>query len=123
MIMCTIESAPELALQKGGWTMFAFLQLSTVAVLGYLCVAAGLLIVIASVVFVSKGKAVLGESGAPNNVEWGKMKATLTSVVALFVLGAALIVLPFWRLQQIEAQQQEINSRQPATALLTGKIT
>ena len=74
--------------------MFAFLQLSqlsTGATLGYLCVVAGFLVIVASVVFVVKGKAVLGESGAPNAVEWGKIKTSLTSAVALFVLGAVLI--------------------------------
>jgi hypothetical protein len=96
--------------------MFALLQLSTGAILGYLCVAAGFLVIVASVVFVIKGKAVLGESGAPNTLEWGKIKTTLTSAVALFVLGAALIALPFWRVSQEE-------TREPATAVLTGRIT
>jgi hypothetical protein len=96
--------------------MFALLQLSTGAMFGYLCVAAGFLVIVASVVFVVKGKAVLGEFGTPNTVEWGKIKANLTSAVALFVLGAALIALPFWRVWQEEASQ-------PATAILTGKIT
>jgi hypothetical protein len=96
--------------------MFALVQLSTGAIFGYLCVAAGFLVIVASVVFVIKGKAVLGESGTPNTVEWGKIKANLTSAVALFVLGAALIALPFWRVWQEEASQ-------PATAILTGKIT
>ena len=67
------------------------------ATFGYLCVAAGFLVILASVVFVIKGKAVLGDSGAPNTVEWGKIKTNLTSAVALFVLGAVMIVLPFWR--------------------------
>jgi hypothetical protein len=102
--------------------MFAFLLLSTSATFGYLCVTAGFLVVVASVVFVIKGKAVLGESGAPNTVEWGKIKANLTSAVSLFVLGAAMIALPFWRFQQEEALQQEAKARQPATALLTGKV-
>jgi hypothetical protein len=96
--------------------MFAFLQLSTVAILGYLCAGAGFLVIAASVVFVIKGKAVLGESGAPNVIAWGKMKANLTSAIALFALGSAMIALPFWRFQNEEAQQ-------PATALLTGKVT
>ncbi len=96
--------------------MFGLLQLTTGATLGYLCVAAGFLIIIASVVFVIKGKIVLSESGAPNVVEWGKIKANLTSAVALFVLGALMIGLPFWRFQQAEAQQ-------PPTAILTGKIS
>jgi hypothetical protein len=96
--------------------MFALLQLSTGAIFGYLCVAAGFLIIVASVVFVIKGKAVLSESGTPNTLEWGKIKTTLTSAVALFVLGAALIALPFCRVLQEEASR-------PATAILTGKIT
>jgi hypothetical protein len=103
--------------------MFALLQLSTGATFGYLCTTAGFLVILASVVFVIKGKAVLGDSGAPNVVEWGKIKTNLTSAVALFVLGAAMIALPFWRFQQEEAaQQQEIDS-QPANALLTGNIS
>src|ERR1035437_5658220 len=108
--------------RKGRLPMFAFLQLSTGATLGYLCVAAGFLVIVASVVFVIKGKAVLGESGAPNTVAWGKIKANLTSAVALFVLGAVMIVLPFWRFQEEEARQQQQQARQPATAILTGKI-
>jgi hypothetical protein len=96
--------------------MFALLQLSTGTIFGYLCVAAGFLVIVASVVFVIKGKAVLGESGTPNTLEWGKIKTTLTSAVALFALGAALIALPFWRVWEEEASQ-------PATAILTGKIT
>jgi len=96
--------------------MFALLQLPTGTIFGYLCVAAGFLVIVASVVFVIKGKAVLGESGAPNTVEWGKIKTTLTSAVALFVLGSALIVLPFWRVLQEE-------TKGPAMAILTGKIT
>ena len=103
--------------------MFALLQLSTGATLGYLCVTAGFLVILASVVFVIKGKAVLGDSGAPNVVEWGKIKANLTSAVALFVLGAVMIALPFWRLQQEEAAQQQVIDSQPATALLTGNIS
>ena len=96
--------------------MFALLQPSTGAIFGYLCVAAGFLLIVASVVFVIKGKAVLGESGTPNTLEWGKIKANLTSAVALFVLGAALIALPFWQFSKEEASR-------PATAILTGKIT
>lgn len=110
--------------------MFALLQLSTGATqlstgatLGYLCVMAGFLVILASVVFVVKGKAVLSDSGAPNQVEWGKIKANLTSAVALFVLGAAMIALPFWRFQQEEAAQQQAIDSQPATALLTGTIS
>ena len=102
--------------------MIAFLQVSTSATLGYLCVAAGFLIIVASVVFVVKGKAVLGETGAPNTVEWGKIKANLTSAVSLFVLGAGMIALPFWRFQTEEGQMQMEKLRQPATALLKGKI-
>jgi hypothetical protein len=49
--------------------------LSTVATLGYLCAAAGFLVIVASVMFVVKGKVALSESGAPNQVEWGKIKA------------------------------------------------
>lgn len=103
--------------------MFAFLILSTGAILGYLCVAAGFLIIAASVVFVVKGKAVLGESGAPNTVAWGKITANLTSAVALFVLGAVMIALPFWRFQEEEARLQVEKARQPATAILTGKTS
>ncbi|MEX2263978.1 MAG: hypothetical protein WD696_18645 [Bryobacteraceae bacterium] len=103
--------------------MIAFLELPTVATLGYLCAAAGFLVIVASVVFIGKGKAVLSESGAPNEIAWGKMRATLTSAVALFVLGAAMIALPFWRFQEAEARQQEARAQQPTTALLTGKIT
>ena len=95
--------------------MFALLQVSTGATLGYLCVAAGFLIIVASVVFVVKGKAVLSDTGAPNAVEWGKIKANLTSAVALFVLGAAMILLPFRLFLAAE-------TRQPATAILTGKV-
>jgi hypothetical protein len=102
--------------------MFAFLLVTTGATLGYLCAAAGFLVIVASVMFVVKGKAVLGDSGAPNAVAWGKMKANLTSAVALFALGAAMIALPFWRFQQEEAQQLEDAARQPAKAQLTGKI-
>jgi hypothetical protein len=96
--------------------MFAFQYLSTGAILGYLCAMAGFLIIVAAVMFVVKGKVVLSDSGAPNQVEWGKLKANLTSAVALFVLGATLIALPFWRTATAEAEQ-------PATAILTGKIS
>jgi hypothetical protein len=99
------------------------LQLSTSANLGYLCVAAGFLVIVASVVFVIKGKAVLSEAGAPNVVEWGKIKANLTSAVALFVLGGAMILLPFWRFQQAAAAQQAELDSQPPAAILTGNIT
>lgn len=102
--------------------MFALLQLPASATFGYLSVMAGFLVIVASVVFVVKGKAVLGDSGAPNTVEWGKIKANLTSAVSLFVLGAALIVLPFWSFQKEEAKRQEQIYSQPATAMLTGKI-
>src|SRR6516162_2129712 len=95
--------------------MFAFLHLSTSGNLGYLCVVAGFLIIFASVVFVIKGKAVLSDSGAPNALEWGKMKANLTSAVALFALGAAMIILPFRSVLAVEGQQ-------PPTAIITGKI-
>ena len=96
--------------------MLAFLQVSTGATLGYLCVAAGFLIIVASVVFVVKGKAVLSDTGAPNAVEWGKIKANLTSAVALFVLGAAMIALPFKVFLTAETVQ-------PAMAILTGKVS
>lgn len=102
--------------------MFALLQFSTGASLGYLCVIAGFLVIVASVVFVVKGKAVLGDSGAPNKVEWGKISANLTSAVALFVLGAIMIVLPFWRIQAQETQLQLQIAQQPATAVITGAI-
>ena len=95
--------------------MFAFLHLSTSGNLGYLCVVAGFLIIFASVVFVIKGKAVLSDSGAPNALEWGKMKANLTSAVALFALGAAMIILPFRSVLAVEGQQ-------PPTAIITGRI-
>ncbi len=94
----------------------------TVTTLGFLCVAAGFLIVVALVVFVIKGKVALGESGAPNAVEWGKIKANLTSAIALFLLGAAMIALPFWRFQEEESLQQRERARQPATAILTGRV-
>jgi hypothetical protein len=102
--------------------LFALLQFSTGASLGYLCVIAGFLVIVASVVFVVKGKAVLGDSGAPNKVEWGKISANLTSAVALFVLGAIMIVLPFWRIQAQETQLQLQIAQQPATAVITGAI-
>jgi len=95
--------------------MFAFLLQSTGATLGYLCVAAGFLVILASVVFVIKGKAVLSDSGAPNALEWGKIKANFTSAVALFVLGAVMIILPFRSVVALEAQQLP-------TAILIGKI-
>jgi hypothetical protein len=65
---------------------------------------------------------VLGDSGAPNKVEWGKISANLTSAVALFVLGAIMIVLPFWRIQAQETQLQLQIAQQPATAVITGAI-
>lgn len=99
------------------------LPLSTGAIFGYLCAIAGFLVIVASVVFVIKGKAVLSDSGAPNVVAWGKMKANLTSAVALFALGAAMILLPFWRVQQQEANQQQALDSQPPTALLSGDIS
>jgi hypothetical protein len=92
------------------------MQLSPVGILGFLCVLAGFLVIVASVVFVIKGKAVLGESGAPNAVAWGNIKANLTSIVALFVLGLVTVALPFYLLQKEEA-------RQPPEAILTGKIS
>jgi len=103
--------------------MFALLQLSTGATLAYLCVTAGFLVIVASVVFVIKGKAVLSYSSAPNVIEWGKIKTNLTSAVALFVLGAAMITLPFWRFQQAEAAEQKEIDSQPATGLLSGNIS
>ena len=102
--------------------MLAFLQFSTGASLGYLCVVAGFLVIVASVVFVIKGKAVLGDSGAPNQIAWGKITANLTSAVALFVLGAVMIVVPFWRIQEQETQLQLQRDQQPATAVITGTI-
>lgn len=94
--------------------MLTLLQLSTGATLGYLCSIAGFLIIVASVMFVVKGKATLGES-ASQQIEWGKMKANLTSAVALFFLGAGLIALPFWSVAKAEAKQVP-------TAILTGEI-
>jgi len=90
------------------------MQLSPVGILGFLCALAGFLVIVASVVFVIKGKAVLGESGAPNEVAWGNI-ANLTSIVALVVIGLVTVVLPFYLLQKGEA-------RQPPEAILTGKI-
>ncbi len=109
--------------------MFAILLLSTTAILGYLCAASGFLVIVASVTFVIKGKAVLSDAGAPNTVEWGKRKVSLTSAIALFVLGVLAIALPFWEFQQSDARDQadkqhllEMASQQPANAKLTGKI-
>ncbi len=96
--------------------MPALLELSTVSALGFLCALAGFLLIAASVAFVVKGKAVLGDTSGNNTIEWGKIKANLTSAVSLFVLGAAMIALPFWRFAQDAA-------REPATAILKGKIT
>jgi hypothetical protein len=108
---------------KEASAMFALLQASTGATLGYLCVTAGFLVILASVVFVIKGKAVLSDSGTPNTVEWGKIKANLTSAVALFVLGAAMIALPFWSFQKEEYQRQTATDSQPAAAMITGDIS
>ena len=74
--------------------MFALLQLSNAPILGYLCVIAGFLVIVASVVFVIKGKAVLSDAGAPNAVTWGTIKVNLTSAIFLFVLGSAMVALP-----------------------------
>jgi hypothetical protein len=52
----------------------------------------------------------------PALLTWGKIKATLTSIGALFVLDLVAVVLPFYLLQREEA-------RQPSTAILTGKIS
>lgn len=108
--------------------MFALQQPSTGAILAYLCVVAGLLIIVASVVFVIKGKAVL-DSGT-QKFKWGPVDATLTSAIALFVLGAAMIALPFWRVVQIEAAQAQVQAKvaeevaaQPPMAILKGTIT
>jgi hypothetical protein len=98
--------------------MFALLQLSNGPILGYLCVIAGFLVIVASVVFVVKGKAVLSDSGAPNAVAWGTIKVNLTSAIFLFVLGAAMVALPFWE----QAAQLKAIDSQPATALLSGDI-
>ncbi len=103
--------------------MLALLQVNAVDTLAFLCVAAGFLVIVASVVFVVKGKAVLGESGAPNQVTWGKIKANLTSAVALFVLGAVMIVLPYWRIQDETTQVALEIARQPQMAVLSGKIS
>ena len=94
------------------------MQLSNGPILGYLCVIAGFLVILASVVFVIKGKAVLNDSGAPNAVAWGQLKVNLTSSIFLFALGAVMVALPFW---EQAAQMKAINS-QPATALLSGQI-
>jgi len=112
-----VTLAPERA-----YRVFAFLQLSTVATLGFLCAAAGFLIILALVMFVLKGKAVLNEGGAVNALAWGTIKANLTPTVALFCLGGAMIALPFWQSQRAETRLDEVRSQQPATALLTGKI-
>lgn len=109
--------------------MYTLLQLSAGTIFGSLCASAGFLIIVASVVFVIKGKAVLDQSGT-QQIQWGKMQATLTSAVALFVLGAALVALPFWFAAQEEAaraqaksQQEQERAKQPPTAILTGEIT
>jgi len=47
----------------------------------------------------------------------------LTSAVALFVLGAAMVALPFWRVQEEEALQRQEQARQPATVTLKGKVS
>jgi hypothetical protein len=99
--------------------MFALLQASNGPILGYLCVIAGFLVIVASVVFVIKGKAVLSDSGAPNAVAWGTIKVTLTSAIFLFALGAAMVALPFWE----QAAQLKAIDSQPATALLSGVIS
>lgn len=112
----------EAVRRKGRLLMFAFLLVSTITILGYLCVGAGFLIILASVLFVIKGKAVLGDSGAPNEVTWGKMKLNLTSAVFLFVLGAVMIVLPFWRFQELDAQLQVARARLPNTVTLSGSL-
>ncbi len=103
--------------------MFAFLTLSTGASFGYLCAVSGFFIIVASVLFVIKGKMAIGEGNASNTIEWGKIKANLTSAVFLFVLGAAMIAFPFWRESDTEAKERVARSAQPATAILTGKIT
>src|ERR1700728_4571066 len=99
--------------------MFALLQLSNGPILGYLCVIAGFLVILASVVFVIKGKAVLSDSGAPNAVAWGTIKVNLTSAIFLFALGAVMVALPYWE----EAAQLKAIDSQPATALLSGAIS
>jgi hypothetical protein len=99
--------------------MFALLQLSNGPILGYLCVIAGFLVIVASVVFVIKGKAVLSDSGAPNAVAWGTIKVNLTSAIFLFALGAVMVALPYWE----EAAQLKAIDSQPATALLSGAIS
>jgi hypothetical protein len=55
-------------------------------------------------------------------VSWGKLKANLTSAVTLFVLGASLIALPFWRFQEADASQRRIILRDPAIARIHGKV-
>lgn len=95
--------------------MLAAVLLFSGVAFGYLCAAAGFLIIVASVAFVIKGKLVLGEPGAANTLGAPKIKMSLTSSVALFVVGAAMIALPFWRISEEE-------SRRPATAMLTGQI-
>lgn len=102
--------------------MLAFLQASSSTWFGSLCALAGFLVIVASVFFVIKGKVALGESGAPNKISWGNMKANLTSAVALFVLGAAMIALPYWLTQQEQSRLQLEQARQPASVILTGKI-
>ena len=99
--------------------MFALLQLSNGPILGYLCVIAGFLVIVASVVFVIKGKAVLNDSGAPNAVAWGQLKVNLTSSIFLFALGAVMVALPFWE----QAAQMKAIDSQPATAVLSGNIS
>jgi hypothetical protein len=94
------------------------MQLSSGPTLGYLCVIAGFLVILASVVFVIKGKAVLSDSGAPNAVAWGQLKVNLTSSIFLFTLGAVMVALPFWE----EAAHVKAIDSQPATALLSGQI-
>ena len=108
--------------------MFTLLQFSTGMIFGSLCVVAGFLIIVASVVFVIKGS-LLQESGA-ERVQWGKIQASLTSAVALFVLGAALIALPFYFVVKEDAAREEAAAqlkrelaKQPPTAILNGEIT
>jgi hypothetical protein len=98
--------------------MLALLQLSNGPILGYLCVIAGFLVIVASVVFVIKGKAVLSDTGAPNKVAWGPVSLTMTSAIFLFVLGSAMVALPYWE----EAAQTKANDSQPAQAILSGVI-
>lgn len=91
--------------------------------MGFLCATAGFLIICASVVFVIKGKAVLNDLGAPNTVEWGKLKANLTSALSLFVLGAAMVGFPFWSFQRAEDEHRKRLDGLPVLAHLTQKIT